>query len=147
MHGGRESVSSLCLTGSKVLVIVQLLSCVRLLVTPWTAACQASLSFTISQNLFKFMSTESEIPSNHLIFCHPFFFCLQSFPASGSFLISRLFTSDGQEVYETMLSVNNYCCCDSVIRLWLTLCDPRDCSMPGFHVLHCLPEFVQSHVH
>ena len=98
MHGGRESVSSLCLTGSKLLVIVQLLSCVRLLVTPWTAACQASLSFTISQNLFKFMSTESEIPSNHLIFCHPFFFCLQSFPASGSFLISRLFTSDGQTI-------------------------------------------------
>ena len=98
MHGGRESVSSLCLTGSKVLVIVQLLSCVRLLVTPWTAACQASLSFTISQNLFKFMSTESEIPSNHLIFCHPFFLCLQSFPASGSFLISQLFTSDGQTI-------------------------------------------------
>ena len=98
MHGGRESVSSLCLTGSKVLVIVQLLSCVWLLVTPWTAACQASLSFTISQNLLKFMSTESGIPSNHLIFCHPFFFCLQSFPASGSFLISRLFISDDQTI-------------------------------------------------
>ena len=98
MHGGRESVSSLCLTGSKVLVIVQLLSCVQLLVTPWTAACQASLSFTISQNLLKFMSTESGIPSNHLIFCNPFFFCLQSFPATGSFLISWLFTSDGQTI-------------------------------------------------
>ena len=35
--------------------------------TPWTAACQASLSFTISQSLLKLMSTESMIPSNHLI--------------------------------------------------------------------------------
>ena len=52
-----------------------------------------------------------------------------------------------QEVYETMLNVNNYCCCGSAIKLWLTLCDPIECSMPCFHVLHCLPEFVQSHVH
>ena len=39
--------------------------------TPWTAARQASLSFTISQSLLKLMSIESVIPSNHLIFCHP----------------------------------------------------------------------------
>ena len=39
--------------------------------TPWTAACQASLSFTISQSLLKLMSTESVIPSNHLILCRP----------------------------------------------------------------------------
>ena len=38
---------------------------------PWTAACQASLSFTISWNLFKLMSIESVMPSNHLIFCCP----------------------------------------------------------------------------
>ena len=40
-------------------------------VTPWTAACQASLSFTIFQSLPKFMSTELVMPSNHLILCHP----------------------------------------------------------------------------
>ena len=45
---------------------------VRLFVTPWTAACQASLSFTISQSLLKFMFIESVMPSNHLILCHPF---------------------------------------------------------------------------
>ena len=45
--------------------------CVWLFVTPWTAACQASLSFTISQSLFKFMSIESVMLSNHLILCHP----------------------------------------------------------------------------
>ena len=50
---------------------VQLLSCVRLFVTPWTAACQASLSITSSQSLFKLMSIESVMPSNHLILCLP----------------------------------------------------------------------------
>ena len=40
-----------------------------------------------------------------------------------------------------------YFCCCSVTRLYLTFCDPMDCSMPGSPVLHCLPEFVQIHVH
>ena len=50
---------------------VQLLSHVRLFVTPWTAACQASLSLTNSQRSAKFISIESLMPSNHLILCHP----------------------------------------------------------------------------
>ena len=50
---------------------VQSLSCVRLFVTPWTAACQASLSITNSWSLLKFMSIESVMPSNHLILCRP----------------------------------------------------------------------------
>ena len=50
---------------------VQLLSCVWLFATPWTAACQASLSFTISQSLLKFTSLESVMSSNHLILCLP----------------------------------------------------------------------------
>ena len=75
---------------------VQLLSCVRLFATPWTAACQASLSITNSQSLLKLMSIESVMPSNHLIFCWPLSSCLQSFPASGSFPVSQLFTSGGQ---------------------------------------------------
>ena len=60
---------------------VQLLSCVRLFVTPWTAACQASLSFTISWSLLKLMSTESVMPSNHLIFCRPVLLMLSIFPS------------------------------------------------------------------
>ena len=61
---------------------VQLLSRVRPFVTPWTAAHQASLSITNSQSLPKLMSTESVMPSNHLILClFPFSSCLQSFPA------------------------------------------------------------------
>ena len=48
---------------------VQSLSCVWLFATPWTAACQASLSITNSHSLLKLMSIESVMPSNHLILC------------------------------------------------------------------------------
>ena len=48
--------------------------------TPWTAVYQASLSFTISQNLLKLMSIESVIPSNHLILCHPLLLLPSIFP-------------------------------------------------------------------
>ena len=50
---------------------VQSLSHVWLFATPWTAACQASLSITNSRSLLKLMSIESMMLSNHLIFCHP----------------------------------------------------------------------------
>ena len=56
---------------AKILLVVQLLSCAPLFATPLTAACQVSLSFTISWSLLKLMSTESVMPSNHLILCHP----------------------------------------------------------------------------
>ena len=52
-------------------IVVQWLGYVRLFVTPWTAAGQASLSFTISQSLLKPTSIESMVPSNHLILCRP----------------------------------------------------------------------------
>ena len=67
----------------------QSLSHVWLFVTPWTTAHQVSLSITNSQSLFKLMSAELGMPSNHLILCRPFS-CLQSFPASGSFPVSVL---------------------------------------------------------
>ena len=63
-----------------------------------TAACQTSLSFTISQSLCKLMSIESGMPFNHLILCYPLLFCPQSFLASGSFPMSWLFTSGGQSI-------------------------------------------------
>ena len=50
---------------------VQLLSCVRLFVTLWTAAHQASLSITSSQSLLRLVSIELVMPSNHLILCRP----------------------------------------------------------------------------
>ena len=77
---------------------VQSLSRVRLFVTPWTAAHQASLSITNSWSL----------PKLNLLsrWCHPtiscsgipFSFCLQSFPASGSFQMSQHFTSGGHSI-------------------------------------------------
>ena len=75
---------------------VHLLRHARLLATPWTAARQASLSITNSWSLLKHMS----------IVCHPtisssvftFFSCLQSFPASGSFQMSQLFTLGGHSI-------------------------------------------------
>ena len=63
-----------------VVVVVQLLSHIQLSVTPQTAACRASLSFTISQSLLKFMSFELVMPSNYLIFCDPLFVLPSIFP-------------------------------------------------------------------
>ena len=60
---------------------VQLLSCVQLFVTPWIAACQASLSITNSWSSLKLMSIKSVMPSSHLILCRPLFL-LPSIPPS-----------------------------------------------------------------
>jgi len=79
---------------------VQLLNHVQLFVTPCTAAHQSSLSITKSQSLLKFISIESVMKSNHLSLCRPvpFFSCVQSVQASGSFTVSKFFTSGGQSI-------------------------------------------------
>ena len=82
----------------EVVVVVQLLSHVQIFVIPWTAVLQASLSFNFSWNLLKLLSIESVMPSIHLVLCLPLSSCLQTFPASGSFLMSWLFTSCGQNI-------------------------------------------------
>ena len=79
-----------------VVVVVYLLSCVCLFATPWTAARQASLSFTISWSLLRFVSIESVVLT--ISSSAPLFFCLQSFPATGYFPVSRVFTSSGQSI-------------------------------------------------
>ena len=91
--------------------------------TPWTAAHQASLSFTISQSLLRLMSTESVMPFNDLI---PviLFSCPQSFQASGSFPVSQLFASGSQSigapVSTSVLPMNTQ---DGLVR---SPCSPRD---------------------
>ena len=60
---------------------VQSLSCVRLFVTLWTAACQASLSITNFRSLLKRMSIESVMPSSHFILCHPLLLLPSNFPS------------------------------------------------------------------
>ena len=64
-----------------IVVAIQSLSCVQLFVSSWTAACQASLFFIIYQSLFKFMSIELVMPSNHLILCFPLLLLPSVFPS------------------------------------------------------------------
>ena len=68
----KRSIGSCILEGKPLLVFSH--SVVSDSATPWTAARQASLSFTISQSLLKLMSIESVMPSNHLILCRPKYF-------------------------------------------------------------------------
>ena len=82
---------------SVIVVFVQLLSCVQLFVTLWTAACQASLSFTISWSLLKFMSIESVMLSISSL-AAPFSFCLPFSPISQSFPVIHLFASGDQSI-------------------------------------------------
>ena len=77
---------------------VQLLSCVWPLATPWTAAHQDSLSFTISWSLLKLMSIESMMLSNHLILCCPLLLLESILPSIGSFPMSWLFSSGDQSI-------------------------------------------------
>ena len=70
------------------IVVVQSLSHVWLFVTPWTVACRASLSFTISWSLLKLPSIESVMSSNHLILCCPLLFLPSIFP------ITRIFSNE-----------------------------------------------------
>ena len=99
-------------------VVVQMLSRVQLFVTPWTEACQASLSFTIFQSLVKLMSIESAVPSNHLVLCRPL-------------LLPSILPS-----IRVYYQVTNLCpllmtvlCL--VAQSCLILCDPMDCDLPG----------------
>ena len=96
---------------------VQLLSHVWLSVTPWTAACQASLSIINSQSLLKLMSIESVMPSNHLIFCRPLLLLHQFFASGGQ--------SIGVSASASVLPMN----IEGWFPLGLTgesLCSPRD---------------------
>ena len=90
----RELHSTFC--KKNIVVVVQSLSHVQLFATPWTAARQASPSFTISQSLLKRICIESVMPSNDLILI-PFSSC-QSFPTPRGSLVSRLFTPVDQSI-------------------------------------------------
>ena len=77
---------------------VQSLSLVQLLVTPWTAAHQASLSITNPQSLLKLMSIQSVMPSNQLILCGPLHLLPSIFPSIRSFPVTQFFISGGQSI-------------------------------------------------
>ena len=80
------------------MVAVQSLSHAWLFSTPWTEAHHASLFFTTSWSLLKLMSTESVMPSNHLILCCPLFLPPSIFPSIRVFSVNQLFTSGGQSI-------------------------------------------------
>ena len=77
---------------------VHSLGYVWLFVTPWTAACQASPFITNSWSLFKLMSIELVMPSNHLILCHPLLLLPSIFPIIRVFSMSQFFASGGQSI-------------------------------------------------
>ena len=70
-----------------LVVVVQSLSCIWHCMNPWTAARQASLSFTLSWSLLRLMSIELVMPSNHLIFCCPLLLLSSIFPSISVFSI------------------------------------------------------------
>ena len=75
-----------------LVLVVQLLSCVWLFASPWTAACQASLSSTISWSLLKLISIEPMMPYNHLVLCHPLLLLPSIFPNN------RVFSNESHQV-------------------------------------------------
>ena len=103
---------------------VQLLSHVRLFVTPRTAAYQASLSFTNSWSLLKFMSIMSVMPSNHLILCHPLLLPLSIFPSIRIFSNESVFHISWPEYWNFSFSIslsNEYSGLISFRMVWLDL--------------------------
>ena len=111
-------------------VVVQLFSHVWLFVTPWTAACQASLSFTISQNSLKLMSVESMMPSSHLILSHCLLLLpsilpsIRVFSSESALCIKRpkywSFSINPSNEYSGLISFRIYW------RLGWSPCSPRD---------------------
>ena len=102
--------------------VVQSLSHVWLFATPWTAAHQAPLSFTISWTLLKFMSIKSVMLSNHLILCHPLLLLLSVFPSI------RVFSNEStpQVAKELELQLSHHC----------SLLPSKSCFLPA---ALCLP--------
>ena len=125
---------------------VQLLSRVRFFVTPWTAACQASLSITNSWILLKLISIELVVPSNHLILCHPLLLPPSIFPSIRVFSSESVLCNRWPKYWSFSFNVRS----DqirSVAQSCPTLCDPMHRSTPGLPVHHQLPEFTETHVH
>ena len=83
---------------------VQSLSHAPLIATPWTTACQSSLSITNTQNPPKLMSTKLMMPSNHLILCCPLLLLPSIFPSVRVLPVNQFFTSGGQSIKVSALA-------------------------------------------
>jgi len=110
-----------------------------LFMIPWTAAHQASLSFTISWNLPKFTSIASVVPSNHVNTCS-----VLKVLVLHVYRIRCSWTWTLMQIETCVFSSVQF---SSVAQSGPTLCDPMNRRTPGFPVHHQLPEFTQTHVH
>ena len=114
------------------LIVGQSLSPVWLFSTPWTAPHQASLSFTISQSLFKLMSIEM-MPFNHLIFCHPLLL-LPFLSIREWFYISvcfKLIDMISLVMMCQLINTLHAAAAAKSLQSCPTMCDPIDSSPPG----------------
>ena len=133
-----------CAGDAHWLVVVQSISHVHLFVTPWTAECQASLSFIISRSLLRLMSIESVMPSNHLIVCHSLL--LPSvFPSIRVFSSESALHNRWPEYWSFSFSISpssEYSALISFRIDWFDLCSPmnsqKSSPMPQFESINCL---------
>ena len=101
-----------------LVVVVQLLSHIWRLVTPWTAACQSSLSFTISWSLFKFISIKSVMLSNHLILYCPLLILPSIFPCVRVFSNELTLHIRGQSIGASIWLLLNHNNLPMIIQGW-----------------------------
>ena len=108
---------------SFVAIVAQLLSHVQLFATPWTAACQASLSFTVSWSLLSFMPIESVMLSNHLILCCPSLLLPSIFPSIRVFSNESTLRIRWQKVLELQLHISHSNEYSGLISFWMNWLD------------------------
>ena len=116
--------------------------------------CSASESCpalsTTSWSLLRFMSAESLMPSNHLILCHPLLLLLSIFPSIRVFSNESALHIRWPKNWSSSFSISpssKSVLLSSVAQSCQTICNPMDCTTPGFSVYHQLPKLTQTHVH
>ena len=103
-----------------MLFVVQWLSCVPLFVIPWTAALQASLSFTVSWSLLRLVCIESLMPSKYLILCHPLLILPLISPSSGIFSIESALCIRWPKYWNFSFSISLSSECSGLISFRMT---------------------------
>ena len=112
--------------GREAAAVLQSLSHVQLFETPWTAAHQASLSFTFSWSLLKLMSLESVMPSSYLILCHPLFYLSSILPIIMVFFSESALRIKWPEYWSFSFSEYSNECSGLVSFRTKSACCPRD---------------------
>ena len=136
---------------------IQSFSCTQLFATPWTAACQASLSITNSQSLLKLISIDSVMPSNHPIFSRPLLFLPSIFSSIRVFSNESVFCIRWPKYWSFSFSIspsNEYSGLISFSMDWLDLLAVQGTlkSLPQHHsskasILRCSAFFIVQHSH